>query len=155
MGVVDKAGSAAPGALKMRVEGMDCGACALKIENALKRMPGVSDIGVNYGAGTLTLSLDEERTSRTAIEDNIRALGYTPRPLPGGSPHASEKLAEKDTNAASRERWWQTRKGRLVAATGGLLVLAFAMAEIASALSFWGYLVAAVIGLVPVARRAV
>lgn len=33
----------------MRVEGMDCGACALKIENALKRLPGVSDINVNYG----------------------------------------------------------------------------------------------------------
>jgi hypothetical protein len=35
--------------LNMRVEGMDCGACALKIENALKRLPGVSDINVNYG----------------------------------------------------------------------------------------------------------
>jgi hypothetical protein len=35
--VIDKASSAAPGALKMRVEGMDCGACALKIENALSR----------------------------------------------------------------------------------------------------------------------
>ena len=31
-------------ALKMRVEGMDCSACAIKIENALKRLPGVSDI---------------------------------------------------------------------------------------------------------------
>ncbi|MGL1765673.1 cation transporter, partial [Vibrio parahaemolyticus] len=35
--------------LKLRIEGMDCGACALKIENALKRLPGVSDVNVNYG----------------------------------------------------------------------------------------------------------
>src|SRR6516225_5817218 len=26
--------------LKLNIEGMDCGACALKIENALKRLPG-------------------------------------------------------------------------------------------------------------------
>ncbi|MGE3517111.1 MAG: cation transporter, partial [Hyphomicrobium sp.] len=32
--------------LRMSVEGMDCGACALKIENALKRLPGVADINV-------------------------------------------------------------------------------------------------------------
>ncbi|MBX9828063.1 MAG: heavy-metal-associated domain-containing protein [Xanthobacteraceae bacterium] len=30
--------------LKMRIEGMDCAACALKIEDAVRRMPGVSDI---------------------------------------------------------------------------------------------------------------
>lgn len=29
--------------LRMRVEGMDCSACAIKAENALKRLPGVSD----------------------------------------------------------------------------------------------------------------
>lgn len=34
-------------ALKFRVQGMDCGACALKIEYGLKRLPGVSDINVN------------------------------------------------------------------------------------------------------------
>jgi Cd2+/Zn2+-exporting ATPase len=42
-------------ALKMRVGGMDCGACAIKIENVLKRLPGVSEINVNYGTETLAL----------------------------------------------------------------------------------------------------
>lgn len=35
--------SAAP-ALRMRVEGMDCSACTIKVENALKRLSGLSDI---------------------------------------------------------------------------------------------------------------
>jgi Cd2+/Zn2+-exporting ATPase len=32
----------------MRVAGTDCSACTIKIENALKRLPGVSDIYLNY-----------------------------------------------------------------------------------------------------------
>lgn len=55
-------------ALKMRVEGMDCSACALKIDNALKRLPGVSNINVNYGTETLVLNVDEDRTSLATIE---------------------------------------------------------------------------------------
>jgi Cd2+/Zn2+-exporting ATPase len=43
---------ASPSTLKLRIEGMDCGACAVKIENAMKRLPGVSDINVrSYVAG--------------------------------------------------------------------------------------------------------
>ena len=44
----------------MRVEGMDCSACAIKVENALKRLPGVSDINVSYATETLSLRLDRE-----------------------------------------------------------------------------------------------
>jgi Zn2+/Cd2+-exporting ATPase len=138
--------------LKMRVAGMDCGACALKIENALKRLPGVSDINVNYGAETLTLTLDEDRTPRTAIEDRIRALGYLPRPLAGDSRRIS-RHTEHDDPAGGRA--WLTTKGRLAAAAGAPLALAFVVGEAVPALSFPAYLVAAVIGVVPVVRRAV
>jgi Zn2+/Cd2+-exporting ATPase len=41
--------------LKLRIEGMDCGACATKIENAMKRLPGVKDVIVNVGQGSLSL----------------------------------------------------------------------------------------------------
>ncbi|NDW07856.1 hypothetical protein GTK09_25980 [Jiella sp. 40Bstr34] len=70
------AAEAAATALKLRVEGMDCGACALKIENGLKRLLGISEINVNYGLGSLSLAFDQDRTSRKAIEDRIRSLGY-------------------------------------------------------------------------------
>ncbi|MCP6600494.1 cation transporter, partial [Klebsiella pneumoniae] len=33
--------------LSWHVEGMDCASCVAKVEGALKRMPGVSDILVN------------------------------------------------------------------------------------------------------------
>lgn len=135
--------------LRMSVEGMDCGACALKIENALKRLPGVADINVNYGAETLDLKHDADRSSRQAIEDKIRSLGYTPRPL------ATEQVNSTHSTERADRPWWQTRKGQLVLVSAVLLAAAATVAWVAPDLSFYAYLSAAVIGLVPIARRAV
>ena len=139
-------------ALKVRVEGMDCGACAVKIENGLKRLPGVSDINVNIGLETLSLALDEDRTSRKAIEERIRALGYTPRPVSG---EASRAPTPRMPGRNRRSTWWRTRKGQLVLGTGAFLALAFGVATIAPNLAEWAYVAAALLGLVPIARRAV
>lgn len=133
--------------VKMRVEGMDCSACALKIENALKRLPGVTGINVNYGTETLALTLDEDRTSRKAIDDTIRRLGYRPQA------ETNEAADEGDDDREERP-WWQTLKGQLVIANAGLLGVAFAIASVAPSLSFTAYLVAAALGLVPIAKRA-
>ena len=53
---------------------MDCAACAVKIENAMKRLPGVSDINVSYSQEKLSLVLDADRTSEEVIDGKIRAL---------------------------------------------------------------------------------
>ena len=135
--------------VRMRVEGMDCSACAIKIENALKRMPGVSDINVDYGTETLALTLDEDRTSRKTIEDKIRTIGYTPWATSGAGPQATQ---ERDR--ALDRAWWQTRKGRFVAGSAALLAAAFTVAWLAPDLAFWAYLAATAIGLAPIARRA-
>ena len=135
--------------LKMGVEGMDCGACALKIENALKRLPGVSDINVNYGTETLALNHDADQSSRQAIEDKIRSLGYTPRPL------ATEHADSTQSAERADRSWWQTRKGQLVVVSAILLAVATIVAWIAPDFSFFAYFAAAVIGLVPIARRAI
>src|SRR4051812_42623997 len=34
---------------------MDCAGCASKIENSVRRLPGVSDVGVSVSAGTMTV----------------------------------------------------------------------------------------------------
>jgi Cd2+/Zn2+-exporting ATPase len=149
----DKARAAAPGALKLRIDGMDCGACALKIESALKRLPGVSNVNVNYATESVTLTYDEDRTSLTAIDGKIRTLGFTPKSIAGVG--AAGHVVEGREEAVGRGSWWRTRRGRHVVAAGALLGLAFLVAEIAPAVSFWAYFAAAVIGLAPVARRAV
>ena len=137
----------APSPLKLRVEGMDCGACAVKIENAMKRLPGVSDIDVNYGLQRLTLAYDADRTSPSTIERQIRALGYTPTSAaPSGSAGPAEKPAD--------QAWWRSPKGRLVLASGGALVVAFALSRIVPASTGWVYALATMVGLIPIARRA-
>lgn len=134
--------------LKLRVEGMDCSACAVKIENALKRLPGVSDIDVNYGLQSLSLAFDADRTSLPTIEGRIRALGYVP--IAGAG--AARSLGRTDEQPA--ERWWRSRKGRLVLASGAALVLAFLTSRALPAWTHWAYPAAALVGLLPVARRA-
>lgn len=67
---------AAVSQIRLQIEGMDCAACALKIENTMARLPGVSDINVSYTAGTLALNVDPDRTSQRTVEDKVRSLGY-------------------------------------------------------------------------------
>lgn len=132
-------------ALILRVDGMDCGACATKIETALKRVPGVSDIDVNYSLQRLTLAYDADRTSPSAIRERIRVLGYTPS---GDSDPTSE------VGAASDEIWWRSRKAHLALASALALAAAFVIARLAPGWTTWVYAIATLVGLVPIARRA-
>ncbi len=139
---------AAASPLKLKIEGMDCAACALKIENAMKRLPGVSDINVSYTAGTLALNLDGDRTSPQSVEQKVRALGYHP----AGSSSATAAPALPTRRV--REPWWKSAKGRLVLMTGGLFALAFVAATLMPAYETWIYAAAALVSVVPFARRA-
>jgi len=139
---------AAASPLKLQVDGMDCAACALKIETAMERLPGVSDINVSYAGGTLALSVDLDRTSQRTIEEKIRALGYQPG---GAAPEAGPALPTK----RAREPWWQGTKARLVFMTGALFVAAFVASLFFPAWDTWLYAAAALVSIVPFARRAV
>ena len=134
-------------ALKMRVEGMDCSACALKIDNALKRLPGVSNINVNYGTETLVLNVGRRPHVACDNRREIRKLGYAPQAVAGTAPEATESASQLDL------AWWQTRKGQVVIVNAALLATAVVVASIAPGLSFWAYLAATLIGLGPIVRR--
>lgn len=146
--------SSAERTLRMRVEGMDCSACTIKVENALKRLPGVSDISMNYATETLSLRLDENRTSREIVKGRIRALGYTPM-SPNGEGTGALYAAPPDEQLAGGQPWWKTRKGRMVLSLAAPLALAFIVSTVRPDLSPWAYGAVALVGLIPVARRSV
>lgn len=139
---------ASPSTLKLRIEGMDCGACAVKIENAMKRLPGVSDINVSYGQESLSITLDEDRTSPDSIEAKIKALGFTPL-----SNAQRESSATADAGERTAPTWWRTRKGRLVLFTGAMFAIAFALGQIDPRVEQWAYSIAALVSIVPVLKR--
>ena len=139
---------AAASPLKLQIEGMDCAACALKIEAAMERLPGVSDINVSYAGGTLALNVDQDRTSQRTIEEKIRALGYQPT---GSAPGTQPALPTK----RAREPWWQGMKARLVFMTGALFAAAFVASFLLPEWDTWLFAAAALVSVVPFARRAV
>lgn len=133
-------------ALKLRVEGMDCAASATKIETAIKRLPDVSEIDVSFTRQSLSLILEEDRTSRVIIEKRILELGY--RPVTAGPEAPASRLEEAHTG------WWVSPKGRLAIGTGMLLLAAFLVSLAEPGWSGWVYLAATLVGLLPIARRA-
>lgn len=122
------------------VEGMDCADCVRKIDTAVSRLPGVSNVAINLGTGRLRLALDEGLTAPGEVVRSVRALGYTARP-------PSSVLAPPIP-------WYQTGKGRLVLASGALVALAFISSFIAPQFSYWAYAAATVVAAVPVVRKA-
>lgn len=62
-------------AVRYRVTGMDCSACAAKIEKAAKALPGVNDVRVSIASGELSLAVD--KTQRLpGLESTVTGLGY-------------------------------------------------------------------------------
>ncbi len=62
----------------IQLEPLACPSCLIKIENALKRLPGVEadSIKVLYNASRARLSFDDTVVTPSAIEDAITNLGY-------------------------------------------------------------------------------
>lgn len=137
--------------LKLRIDGMDCGACAVKIENALRGLPGVADVDVSFGQRSLSLSVDEDRTPRGTIEARIKALGFKSSSPDGAATEApSFDHAEPDEAGV----WWSTKRGRQVLLTALLIAAAFLVSQVEDRWSTWAYSAAAIVGLVPIARKA-
>ena len=59
------------------VSGMTCESCALTIENALAKLPGVAGASVSYGEGRAVVTLDADMPSSTdALVQSIERVGY-------------------------------------------------------------------------------
>ncbi|WP_143590758.1 heavy metal translocating P-type ATPase [Thermus thermophilus] len=125
----------APRVRVFRVEGMDCADCALKVEKALSEVPGVVQAQVSFASGKAYLHLEVPGAEKEA-ERVVSALGYRLKP-------------EGDTTRGVLGPW------RWALVSGGLLLAAFLASLFLPGLAPWGYRLAALIGVFPLARRAV
>lgn len=67
---------ASHGKTRFRVGGMDCASCATKIENAVSRLPGITEVGISVSAGTMIVTHQGPAPS-AAISKQVKALGYS------------------------------------------------------------------------------
>jgi len=61
---------------RLRVDGMDCSSCVMKIEGSLQWLPGVAEVSVNLANGRLVVSYDPKQVSLANIQHRVQALGY-------------------------------------------------------------------------------
>ena len=60
----------------IKVEGMSCAACQARIEKALGRDAGVRESYANFSANKVSVTYDDEETSRAEIVSIIEGAGY-------------------------------------------------------------------------------
>ncbi|WP_411033302.1 heavy metal translocating P-type ATPase [Shinella sp. BYT-45] len=164
---------------RFRVEGMDCASCAGKIDTAVRRMPGVSDVSVSVTAGSMRVRHDST-SDLEAIRRKVSGLGYAvtpaadvPAEMPAGTDghdpgcghdhdlhgRAPEAAAigglHGHDHGPSEGPWWKGRKGRLTILAGAALAIAYGIGHLFPAVETYAFVVAMFVGLVPIARRAV
>ncbi|MGO3176715.1 heavy metal translocating P-type ATPase [Psychrobacter sp.] len=135
--------------MQYHIEGMDCASCVGKIETALARLPGVSDIQLNFATQKLELSLaPDAKTQSGDIEKAIKSLGF------GVSSSSNSKTLTGSDKSLESQQWWQTIKGKQVVGLGLLMSAAYVLSLIFSDFGVWAFAVAVIIGVFPFARKA-
>jgi len=144
---------------RFRVEGMDCASCASKVDTAARRVRGVEDVALSVVSGTMSV----RHSDAADLEDLARRvthLGYPARAIVASAAHDHEigSAERRPTEAGDDDKggpWWRTRKAQLTLACGAALLLAFVAGRLLPDIEHWAFLVALLVGLIPIGRRAV
>ncbi len=132
--------------IRWKVAGMDCPSCVRKIEVAVARLPGTSDVTVNLMAGEMTVRLDG--VEPTLVESTLAGLGFT-------ATRPQIDLADGAPVAASVETpWWQDRKIVLVVGLVALVGLSVLAGYVFPTLARPLFVATAIIALLPFGWRA-
>ncbi len=75
---------------------MGCAACAARVENAVKEMPGVGSASVNFASADLSVEYDPAVVSPESVRVTVRRAGYDLLIDDGGaSPDALDEIQKK------------------------------------------------------------
>jgi Cd2+/Zn2+-exporting ATPase len=111
------AATTSPGpSLRVKIAGMDCGSCALTIENSMRQLPGVTAVSVSFTTESMEL---QGAATLDQVEQRLRELGYR---LQGDTPQAQAPQAEAPRGAAGFLRFlWSQRTLRMALVVAGLV----------------------------------
>lgn len=108
-----------------RLTGLDCADCAMKLEQRLRALPGVTDAALNFAAARLILT---HRTDGCAILKTIRDAGFD---IAGETSPGEPPACPCESGAIPRLHFWQTH-GRVIimVASAALLAAAWALGRL-------------------------
>jgi Cd2+/Zn2+-exporting ATPase len=121
---------------------MDCAGCASKIDAAVRQVPGVADVAVSSTTGLMTVHHDVA-SDLGIIKSRVTDLGY-------GLTSTADEVS--DHPPAS---WWRSPKALLTIGSGVALLAACLAGKLMPAAGHYAFIAAMLVGLVPIARRAV
>ena len=104
------------GLLRAKITGMDCGSCALTIEDGLRQLPGVRRVAVTFTSESLEV---EGSATREAINHRLRQLGYGLATPGGTTPQGSQPAAR----VSGALRFFVTEPQQRLALTAGAACL--------------------------------
>lgn len=130
------------------VAGMDCAACATKIETALRRLPGIADATVSASTGALKVTGSAQAEGLASVEKTVAGLGYTIRAENPGS--SNDHATHLDAGGLS----WSSPKTRLVLTCAAALAMAYLAGRMWPSIALPAMILALAVGLVPIAQRA-
>ncbi|MRS17181.1 Zn(II)/Cd(II)/Pb(II) translocating P-type ATPase ZntA [Enterobacteriaceae bacterium RIT691] len=118
------------------VSGMDCAACARKVENAARQVHGVNNVQVLFSTEKLVVTADTD--IRPQIEKAVSAAGYTLRP---------EDAPQEEAQSAWRENL------PLIALIV-MMMLSWGLEQLNHPAGQLAFIATTLIGLFPIARQA-
>jgi Cd2+/Zn2+-exporting ATPase len=118
------------------VTGMDCAACARKVENAVRQIAGVNQVQVAFATEKLTVIADND--IRKQVEKAVQQAGY----------------AVQDENApkAAAPSRWQENMPLLILIV--LMGISWLLEQFNHPLGQTAFIVTTLVGLFPIARQA-
>ncbi|WP_263070664.1 Zn(II)/Cd(II)/Pb(II) translocating P-type ATPase ZntA [Enterobacter huaxiensis] len=117
------------------VNGMDCAACARKVENAVKQVPGVSHVQVLFSTEKLLVSADNDVSKQ--VEAAVSKAGYTLR-----------------SETAPAEKTSSLKENLPLIALIIMMVISWGLEQINHPLGNLAFIATTLVGLFPIARQA-
>jgi Cd2+/Zn2+-exporting ATPase len=114
--------------LRLKIAGMDCGSCAMTIENSMRQLPGVRSVAVSFTTETMELEGNPPLSDVTA---RLRELGYR---LATESPQATAPVDSRHGLAGFVAFLWSQPRLRLAMVITALLLFAIPLLQAAPAI---------------------
>jgi P-type Cu+ transporter len=97
----------------LKLHGMSCASCANSIESAIRSVPGVDKVSVNFGAEQASVTYDATATDVSTIQTAVDAAGYNAQPILDDNLFAEEDDIEQRTRQVenrklSRKVWFSS-----------------------------------------------